>query len=119
MSRIQSFIDAGARPHFDNSDALRLRSGRRFVRLSTPGGALTSYAAVPAIGWLQIVSFIIILELGYGATPKGNAPGDVGGPSWIRYSDPEVKKFKLNVRRQLCRRSDAAVARSGNIRSRA
>ena len=42
MSRVQSFIDAGARPHFDNNDALRLRSGRRFVRLSTPGGALTS-----------------------------------------------------------------------------
>ena len=64
-----------------------------------PGGALDSYAAVPALGWLQIVAFIIILELGYGATPKGNAPGDVGGPSWIRYSDPEVKKFKLNAER--------------------
>merc|ERR1712078_377108 len=45
-----------------------------------PGGALDSYAAVPQIGWLQIVAFIIILELGYGATPPGNAPGDVGGP---------------------------------------
>ena len=64
-----------------------------------PGGALDSYAAVPAIGWLQIVAFIVILELGYGATPPGNAPGDVGGPSWIRYSDPEVKTFKLNVSR--------------------
>ena len=62
-----------------------------------PGGALDSYAAVPALGWLQIVAFIVILELGYGATPPGNAPGDVGGPSWIRYDDPEVKKFKLNV----------------------
>merc|ERR1719443_593248 len=64
-----------------------------------PGGALDSYAAVPALGWLQIVAFIIILELGYGATPPGNAPGDVGGPTWIRYDDPEVKKFKLNVER--------------------
>ena len=63
-----------------------------------PGGALDSYAAVPALGWLQIVAFIVILELGYGATPAGNAPGDVGGPSWIRYDDPEVKAFKLNVR---------------------
>lgn len=62
-----------------------------------PGGALDSYAAVPAIGWLQIVAFIVILELGYGATPAGNEPGDVGGASWIRYSDPEVKAFKLNV----------------------
>merc|ERR1719238_2652994 len=64
-----------------------------------PGGALDSYAAVPAIGWLQIVTFIVILELGYGATPEGNEPGDVGGVTWIRYSDPEVKKFKLNAER--------------------
>ena len=26
-------------------------------------------------------------------------PGDVGGISWIRYDDPEVKKFKLNAER--------------------
>merc|ERR1712216_591517 len=64
-----------------------------------PGGALDSYAAVPALGWLQIVGFIIFLELAYGATPEGNEPGDVGGVSWIRYSDPEVKKFKLNAER--------------------
>jgi len=41
----------------------------------------------------------VILELGYGATPPGNAPGDVGGPSWIRYDDPAVKTFKLNAER--------------------
>mmetsp|Transcript_17755 Transcript_17755/g.26756 ORF Transcript_17755/g.26756 Transcript_17755/m.26756 type:complete len:199 (+) Transcript_17755:46-642(+) len=64
-----------------------------------PGGALDSYAAVPALGWLQIVGFVIFLELAYGATPPGNAPGDIGGVSWIRYDDPEVKKFKLNVER--------------------
>jgi len=64
-----------------------------------PGGALDSYAAVPALGWLQIVGFIVFLELAYGATPPGNAPGDVGGVSWIRYDDPEVKKFKLNAER--------------------
>merc|ERR1719327_2162144 len=56
-----------------------------------PGGALDSWAAVPVLGWVQIVFFIIFLELGYGATPPGNEPGDVGGPSWIRYDDPEVK----------------------------
>jgi len=64
-----------------------------------PGGPFDSYAAVPAIGWLQIVSVIIFLELAYGATPPGNEPGDVGGISWIRYADPEVKKFKLNAER--------------------
>ena len=51
-----------------------------------PGGALDSYAAVPAIGWLQIVGFIIFLELAYGATPEGNEPGDVGGVTWIRWA---------------------------------
>jgi len=64
-----------------------------------PGGALDSYAAVPQLGWLQIVAFVIFLELAYGATPKGNEPGDVGGITWIRYSNPEVKKFKLNAER--------------------
>ena len=49
-----------------------------------PGGAFDSYNAVPAIGWLQIVAFIVFLELGFGATPEGNEPGDIGGPSWIR-----------------------------------
>ena len=64
-----------------------------------PGGAFDSYAAVPALGWLQIVGFVVFLELAYGATPEGNEPGDVGGVTWIRYDDPEVKKFKLNVER--------------------
>jgi hypothetical protein len=64
-----------------------------------PGGAFDSYAAVPALGWLQIVGFVVFLELAYGATPEGNEPGDVGGVTWIRYDDPEVKKFKLNAER--------------------
>jgi len=64
-----------------------------------PGGALDSYAAVPQLGWLQIVAFIVILELAWGATPPGNAPGDVGGASWVRYDDPAVKTFKLNAER--------------------
>lgn len=63
-----------------------------------PGGALDSWAAVPLLGWWQIVAFISFLELAYGATPKGNAPGDVGGVSWVRYDDPTTKTFKLNVR---------------------
>merc|ERR1712216_999849 len=28
-----------------------------------------------------------------------DVPGDVGGVSWIRYDDPEVRKFKLNAER--------------------
>ena len=42
MSRVQQFIDQGARPRFDKSDALQLRTGRRFVRLSAPSGELTA-----------------------------------------------------------------------------
>ena len=63
-----------------------------------PGGALDSWAAVPALGWLQIVSFVVLLELAFGQQDPKKEPGDVGGVSWIRYDDPEVKKFKLNVR---------------------
>jgi len=64
-----------------------------------PGGALDSWAAVPSLGWLQIVAFTVILELGYGTQDPKKAPGDVGGVSWIRYDDPTVKKFKLNAER--------------------
>merc|ERR1719443_1114181 len=64
-----------------------------------PGGALDSWAAVPDLGWLQIVAFVIFLELAYGQQDPNKEPGDVGGITWIRYSDPEVKKFKLNVER--------------------
>merc|ERR1719453_223459 len=64
-----------------------------------PGGALDSWAAVPDLGWLQIVGFIVFLELAYGAQDPTKEPGDVGGVSWIRYEDPEVKKFKLNAER--------------------
>merc|ERR1712216_317438 len=50
--------------------------------------------------WLvQIVFAIIFLELAYGATDPSKEPGDVGGITWIRYDDPELKKFKLNAER--------------------
>ena len=42
MSRVQEFIDKAARPRFDGDDALQLRIGRRFVRLSAPSGALNA-----------------------------------------------------------------------------
>jgi len=64
-----------------------------------PGGALESWAAVPTIGWLQIIAFVIFLELGYCKQDPDKEPGDIGGVTWIRYDDPEVKKFKLNVER--------------------
>jgi hypothetical protein len=39
---------------------------------------------VPALGWLQIVAFVVFLELGFGATDPSKEPGDIGGPSWVR-----------------------------------
>ena len=42
MSRVQQFIDQGARPRFDGGDMLQLRTGRRFVRLSDSCGAPTA-----------------------------------------------------------------------------
>ena len=53
---------------------------------------------MPDLGWLQIVGFVVFLELAYGTQDPKKEPGDVGGLSWIRYDDPETKKFKLNVR---------------------
>merc|ERR1719217_1661186 len=64
-----------------------------------PGGALDSWAAVPALGWLQIVGFIIFLELAYGQQDPKKEPGDVGGITWVRYDDPATKQFKLNAER--------------------
>lgn len=49
-----------------------------------PGGALDSWAAVPAIGWFQIVFAVIFLELAYGTQDPNKEPGDVGGITWIR-----------------------------------
>jgi len=48
------------------------------------GGCFDSYNAVPALGWLQIVGFIIFLELAYGATDPSKDAGDIGGVSWVR-----------------------------------
>merc|ERR1719311_236679 len=42
-----------------------------------PGGALDSYAAVPVLGWFQIVAFVSFLELAYGAVDPTKEPGDV------------------------------------------
>ena len=42
MSRVQQFIDSGARPRFDGGDSLQIRVGRRFARLSDASGALTA-----------------------------------------------------------------------------
>lgn len=80
-------------------------SGLKFADM--PAGCFASLEAVPTAGWLQIMITTCMMETGYflfeyeGYPNVGKkAPGDIGGPKWIRYADPEVKTFKLNVERQ-------------------
>jgi hypothetical protein len=48
------------------------------------GGIWESINAVPALGWAQIVLFLVFLELAFGATDPNKEPGDIGGPTWVR-----------------------------------
>jgi len=71
-----------------------------------PTGCLASLQTIPFFGWLQIIAFIGFSETGYLPVASGivkqaddKAPGDIGGASWVRYSDPAVKKYKLNIER--------------------
>jgi len=66
-----------------------------------PAGTLGSWAALPQAGWAQIVAVIAILDNSLFAQDPDREPGDVVGDRipWVRYSDPEVKNFKLNAER--------------------
>jgi len=72
-----------------------------------PGGLFASLEAVPTLGWLQILAVGLACETGYAGrafSVVAQAPdrevGDIGGEGWVRYDDPEVKSYKLNVERQ-------------------
>lgn len=60
-----------------------------------PNG-LGALKAVPPLGIVQIILFIAALELFIWPQKPENEPGDIGGSSWVRYSDPDVRKDKLN-----------------------
>jgi len=84
-----------------------------------PAGTLASWAAMPALGWAQIIAFIALCdsdEIQNGLRDAGGqfyseklfaqdpkrAPGDVASlnPSWWkRYDDPKEREFKLNAER--------------------
>merc|ERR1719327_1298328 len=82
-----------------------------------PVGCFASLEAVPTAGWLAIMLTTCMTETGaianapktefpilggvYWGTPQtvDKAPGDIAGEGWTRYSDPEVKAFKLNAER--------------------
>jgi hypothetical protein len=68
-----------------------------------PSGCFASLEALPTASWLQIMTVTCMMETGYflfSADDPDLAPGDIGGPSWVRYDDAEVRTFKLNAERQ-------------------
>merc|ERR1711871_1915893 len=54
-----------------------------------PGGAISSWAALPTAAWFQIVLFITICEVLWLKQDPNKAPGDMGpeGWAWARYPD--------------------------------
>jgi len=68
-----------------------------------PSGCFASLEALPTAAWLQIMTVTCMAETGYfifNSDDPDLAPGDIGGPNWVRYDDPEVRTFKLNAERQ-------------------
>ena len=74
-----------------------------------PGGTLASWAALPALSWIQIVLVVALLDNSVLAQDPSKEPGDVGdgtycqpGKVWVRYADVpgfSGKEFKLNAER--------------------
>jgi len=68
------------------------------------GGSLgEAYETVPLAGWVQIVALIAALDIAVFRQDPANDAGDVVQDlpiDWVRYDDPEVKRFKLNAERQ-------------------
>jgi len=76
------------------------------VKFSEIPNGIKGLAAVPPAGLAQIFIGIGLMEVATwrfyegpwpGKVPAGKAPGDVAGELWVRYSDPDVKKTKLNI----------------------
>jgi len=67
-----------------------------------PGGTISSWAAVPQLGWFQIVGLISLLEVSLFKQDPLKEAGDVVPEyiPWVRYDDKDVREFKLNVERQ-------------------
>ena len=76
------------------------------IKFSDVPNGIKGLAMVPPAGLAQILLFIGVMEVATwrfyegpypGTVPAGKAPGDVAGELWVRYSDPEEKKTKLNI----------------------
>merc|ERR1711990_97634 len=67
-----------------------------------PDTPLAQWAAMPTLGWFQIVALVALLDVGVLKQDPEKEAGDVGGDFWVRYDDvPGIKgkNFKLNVER--------------------
>ena len=76
------------------------------IKFADVPNGIKGLAAVPPLGLAQILLAIGLMEAGTwrfydgpwpGSVPAGKAPGDVAGEYWVRYTDPEEKKTKLNI----------------------
>jgi len=76
------------------------------VKFADIPNGIAGFKAIPAAGLAQILLFIGVMEVATwrfyegpwpGSVPEGKLPGDVAGELWVRYSDPEEKKTKLNI----------------------
>ena len=76
------------------------------IKFSDVPNGIKGLAMVPPAGLAQILLFIGVMEVATwrfyegswpGTVPEGKAPGDVAGELWVRYTDPEEKKTKLNI----------------------
>ena len=71
-----------------------------------PAGCIASLEGIPTLGWLQIMAVALACETGYAGRAfsvvrqePDRESGDIGGEGWVRYDDPEVRAYKLNVER--------------------
>ena len=76
------------------------------VKFADIPNGIAGLKAIPPAGLFQIFVGIGLMEIATwryyegpwpGTVPAGKAPGDVAGELWVRYSDPEEKKTKLNI----------------------
>ena len=67
-----------------------------------PGSLEGAYDTVPLAGWAQIVCLVAALDIAAFRQDPSYDAGDCVQDleiEWVRYSDPEVKAFKLNAER--------------------
>merc|ERR1719149_610312 len=75
-------------------------AGLRFP--DVPGSLEGAYDTVPLAGWAQIVCLVAALDIAAFRQDPSYDAGDCVQDleiEWVRYSDPEVKAFKLNAER--------------------